>query len=100
MLSTAACSSSGGSSSTSSSSSASGGGIPSTVNVVATYPLTGPAAFAGLAAQKGAQLAVKEINDQGFLGDGVTLSVDYQDTKGEIQTGQPVSRLPPSPTTA
>lgn len=81
LLSATAC---GGSDSNGSSSS--GGGIPSTVNVVATYPLTGPAAFAGLSAQKGAQLAIKEINDQGILGDGTTLKVDFQDTKGEIQT--------------
>lgn len=79
LLATAAC---GGGSGGGSSSS----GIPSTVKVDAILPLTGPAAFAGTAAQKGYKLAVKEINDSGYLGSGVKLDVKYEDTKGETQT--------------
>jgi branched-chain amino acid transport system substrate-binding protein len=63
-----------------------GGGIPSTIKVVGTEPLTGPAAFAGLAAQKGYNLAIKQINAQGFLGKGVKISASWQDTKGDAAT--------------
>src|ERR1044072_8503845 len=63
LMATAACGSSDDSASAS-------GGIPSTVKVVGIEPLTGPAAFAGLAAQKGYELAIKQINEQGFLGSG------------------------------
>ncbi len=80
VLSVAACGSSGGSDS------ASGDGLPEEVKIVATIPLTGPAAFAGLSAQKGHEMALKEINDQAFLGDGTTLEIAFEDTKGETQT--------------
>jgi len=71
-------SSSGGASSTA-------GGMPATVNVVSINPQTGPAAFAGLAANKGYELAIKEINDTKFLG-GTTLTLSKVDTKGDIKT--------------
>jgi branched-chain amino acid transport system substrate-binding protein len=60
--------------------------IPDTINFVATQPETGPAAFAGLSAEDGFKLGVKEINEQGFLGDGTTIEVEYKDTEGEIPT--------------
>lgn len=70
-----------------SSDSASGdGGIPSSVKVVGIEPLTGPAAFAGLAAQKGYDLAIKQINDQGFLGSGKKIESSWKDTKGDAAT--------------
>ena len=53
--------------------------------MVAVNAETGPAAFAGLSANKGYELAVKEINDTDFL-DGTKLEVDFTDTKGEPQT--------------
>ena len=74
-----ACSSSTGTSSTTS------GGLPATVNVVSINPQTGPAAFAGLAANKGYDLAIKEINDTKFLG-STTLTLSKVDTKGDIKT--------------
>lgn len=80
VLSVAACSGSAGGDS------ASGDGLPEKVKIVATIPLTGPAAFAGLSAQKGHEMAVKEINEQAFLGEGTTLELTYEDTKGETQT--------------
>ena len=49
-------------------------------------PETGPAAFAGLSAEKGYELAVKEINEQKFLGENTTLEVTFKDTKGQIPT--------------
>jgi branched-chain amino acid transport system substrate-binding protein len=72
--------------------SASGGGgpeasddLPDTIKVVAINVETGAAAFAGLAANKGYELAVKEINESDFL-DGSKLEVDFADSKGEPQT--------------
>lgn len=88
LLAASACSTSGGGSTSASgaSSANSGGGIPSTINVVGIEPLTGPAAFAGIAAQKGYELAIQEINDQGFLGAGKKISVSWDDTQGSIPT--------------
>jgi branched-chain amino acid transport system substrate-binding protein len=59
--------------------------LPNTVKVAAIQELTGPAAFAGLSAQKGVQLAVKEVNTNGLLGKS-KLVVDYSDTAGNAQT--------------
>jgi branched-chain amino acid transport system substrate-binding protein len=85
VLSLAAC---GGGGSSSSSSATSGGGsnLPATINVAGSEPETGPAAFAGLSAEKGYKLAVKQINDQKFLGGNTTLNASFQDTKGSIPT--------------
>ena len=63
-----------------------GGGIPSKVKVVGIEPLTGPAAFAGLSAQKGYDLAIKQINDQEFLGSGKEIDISWKDTKGDAAT--------------
>jgi branched-chain amino acid transport system substrate-binding protein len=54
--------------------------------VVSINPETGPAAFAGLSAEDGFRLAVKEINEEKFLGENTTLEVTYKDTKGQIPT--------------
>ncbi len=59
--------------------------LPSEVKVAAIQELTGPAAFAGLSAQKGVELAVEEINEGGLLGES-TLAVEYSDTTGNAQT--------------
>lgn len=85
VLSLAAC---GGGGSNNSSSGSSGGSssLPSTINVAGTEPETGPAAFAGLSAEKGYKLAVKQINDQHFLGSNTKLNVTFSDTKGSIPT--------------
>jgi branched-chain amino acid transport system substrate-binding protein len=85
VLSLAACGG-GGSSSSSSASSGGGSNLPATINVAGSEPETGPAAFAGLAAEKGYKLAVKQINDQKFLGGNTTLNASFQDTKGSIPT--------------
>ena len=79
----AGCGGGGGSSASSSSGSSS---LPSTIKVAGTEPETGPAAFAGLSAEKGYKLAVKQINDQHFLGKNTTLNVTFTDTKGSIPT--------------
>jgi branched-chain amino acid transport system substrate-binding protein len=67
LLSVAACG--GGSSNGGSGGGSSGGSLPDTIKVAGIEPETGPAAFAGLSAEKGYKLAVKEINEQKFLGD-------------------------------
>jgi branched-chain amino acid transport system substrate-binding protein len=86
VLSLAACGGGGTSSSSSASSSGGASNLPSTIKVVGTEPETGPAAFAGLAAEKGYKLAIKQINDQKFLGKNTTLEATFQDTKGQIPT--------------
>ena len=63
-----------------------GGSLPDTIKIAGINPETGPAAFAGLSAEKGYELAIKEINEQKFLGDSTTLEVTFTDTKGEIPT--------------
>jgi branched-chain amino acid transport system substrate-binding protein len=63
-----------------------GGSLPDVIKIAGIEPETGPAAFAGLSAEKGYELAIKEINEQKFLGDSTTLEVSFTDTKGEIPT--------------
>jgi len=83
VMSLAAC---GGGSGNNSSSGSSGGGLPSTIKIVGSEPETGPAAFAGLSAEKGYKLAIKQINDQHFLGKNTKLEVSFEDSKGQIPT--------------
>lgn len=44
---------------------------------------SGPAAFAGVPLAQGARLAIKEANETGSLGEGVTLELVEQDTGGD-----------------
>ncbi|MCF8570166.1 ABC transporter substrate-binding protein [Gordonia sp. HY002] len=62
----------------------SGQGIAENITIAAVNDQTGPVAYAGVGASKGAELAIEQINDQGFLGDGVTMSLEQVDTAGEI----------------
>jgi branched-chain amino acid transport system substrate-binding protein len=59
-------------------------GLPGTVTIPLTVPLTGAAGFAGTSADKGYDLAVKEINDSDFL-EGTTLKLGKTDTKSTPQ---------------
>ncbi len=52
---------------------------PGEIVVPSIDSMTGPAAFAGILAEKGADLAVSEINESGYLGEGVTLKIDVKD---------------------
>ena len=58
-----------------------GGGLPKTVTVWATMPLTGPTGFFGELSNKALELAVEEVNDTHFLGD-TTLDLITKDTGG------------------
>lgn len=64
---------------------AAGDGLPKTIKVVSINPTTGVVAFAGEAANKGYELAIKEINESGFL-EGSTIELEFKDTKSEPQT--------------
>ncbi|WP_347957456.1 ABC transporter substrate-binding protein [Gordonia aichiensis] len=61
-----------------------GQGIAKNITIEAVNDQTGPVAYAGVGASKGAQLAVDQVNGQHYLGDGVTLTLDQVDTAGEI----------------
>lgn len=79
VLGTAACGSDGGSSNNGD------GGIASTITIAQVQDQTGPVAYAGLGASEGAELAIDEIEEQGFLGDDVTIELEKFDTAGEIE---------------
>lgn len=78
LLATAACGSDDGGNS-------SGDGLPDTIKLVSVNPTTGVVAFAGAAANKGYELAVKEINASDLLG-GSKIKLEFADTKSEPQT--------------
>jgi branched-chain amino acid transport system substrate-binding protein len=61
-------------------------GLPKTINIASVNPETGPTSFAGLGAEQGYKVAIKQINDEKFLGD-TKLSVKFEDDKGEPVTG-------------
>jgi branched-chain amino acid transport system substrate-binding protein len=61
------------------------GSIPSEIKLMGIYDTTGPIAYAGVGASKGAHLAIEEIEAQGYLGDGVTISLQEVDTANEIE---------------
>ncbi|GAA1868662.1 ABC transporter substrate-binding protein [Pseudonocardia ailaonensis] len=63
---------------------AAAGGLPPTITLQAVQDLTGPAGYAGTYVQRGAQVAVKEINDTGFLG-STKIDLAYADTRSDRQ---------------
>ena len=69
---------------------ASTGNLPASITVVSTNPTTGVVAFAGAAANKGYDLAVKEINAQKFLGN-TTVTLNKVDTKSTAATAAQVA---------
>lgn len=59
-------------------------GLPAGEYTIGFASLTsGPAAFAGVPLANGANLAVKMINDEGLLGEGVTLKMEEEDAGGD-----------------
>jgi len=57
--------------------------LPAVITLGAVHDLSGATAVYGTSIQKGIDLAVKQINTQKFLGDGVTLKVTYVDAAGD-----------------
>jgi branched-chain amino acid transport system substrate-binding protein len=60
-------------------------GLPATVNIGAIFALSGAASVYGLSQQAAVNLAVQQINDQKYLGDGTTLAVQFEDSAGDPQ---------------
>ncbi|UVF79942.1 ABC transporter substrate-binding protein [Gordonia mangrovi] len=61
-----------------------GEGIADQIQIQAVNDQTGAVAYAGTGASRGAALAIEEINEQAFLGDGVTITMEQSDPAGEI----------------
>lgn len=58
-------------------------GLPAEITIAAVEDLTGRNEIYGKPIQMGIDLAVKQVNEQQFLGSGVTLKVTYTDTGSE-----------------
>ncbi len=62
---------------------ASAGNLPAEITLGAVHDLSGATALYGTSIQKGIDLAVKQMNEQHFLGEGVTVKVAYEDAAGD-----------------
>lgn len=61
------------------------GEIASEINLQGIFDTTGPIAYAGVGASRGIELAITEIEEEGFLGDDVTFNYSEIDTANEIE---------------
>ena len=59
--------------------------LPETVTVGAIFGLSGPISVYGSVQNQGVSLAVEEINASGYLGEGVTLEVIFEDSNGDAE---------------
>jgi branched-chain amino acid transport system substrate-binding protein len=59
--------------------------LPETVNIGAMFDLSGSASVYGLVQQAAVNLAKDQINAAGYLGEGVTLNVQFQDVASDAQ---------------
>ncbi|MBK8024131.1 MAG: ABC transporter substrate-binding protein [Chloroflexi bacterium] len=58
-------------------------GLPETITLGAVLTLSGGASVYGATQQNGIQMALDEINESGYLGEGVTLGVIFEDSASE-----------------
>lgn len=61
------------------------GEVENEISLTGIFDTTGPIAYAGVGASQGIQLAIEEIEEQGFLGDDVTINYSEIDTANEIE---------------
>ena len=61
------------------------GGVASEIKLMGVFDTTGPVAYAGVGASKGMKLAMEDIEEEGFLGEGVKLSLKEVDTANAIE---------------
>ena len=59
------------------------GGLPAEISLGAVHDLSGGTANYGTAIQKGINLAVKQLNDQKFLGEGHVVKAVFEDAAGD-----------------
>lgn len=59
--------------------------LPETVSLGAVFALSGSAGVYGTSQQQAVQLAVTEINDSAYLGEGTTLEVGFEDSAGDAE---------------
>jgi branched-chain amino acid transport system substrate-binding protein len=59
------------------------GSLPAEIILGAVHDLSGATANYGMSIQKGINLAVKQINDQKFLGEGHVVKVIFEDSAGD-----------------
>lgn len=61
------------------------GEVANEINLQGIFDTTGPIAYAGVGASRGIQLAISEIEEEGFLGDDVNIEYSEIDTANEIE---------------
>lgn len=59
--------------------------LSGTVSIGAMFDMSGSASVYGLVQQAAVTLAAQQINESGFLGEGVTLDVQFQDVASDVQ---------------
>ena len=62
------------------------GTLSGTIMIPVVHELTGAAGFAGVASKNGLDLAVDELNSSHYLGSGVTIKLDYEDSASVTDT--------------
>lgn len=67
--------------------------LPETVTIGAIFGLSGDISVYGGVQQQGVNLAVEEINESGYLGDGVTLAVQFEDAVSADDAINAMTRL-------
>ena len=59
--------------------------LPETVTIGAIFGLSGPISVYGGPQQNAVELAVSEMNESGYFGEGTTLEVIFEDSGGEAE---------------